>query len=278
VTDFNGNVTALRPLTDVEALDFLRSQPNGRISAKPGALGKRWNWHHKKVSGRLNTWARQGLITKRRNSIQTTDILSDQNQPAQPIEKQIVPAQQILPEIPVSNGHANGALPAISSRGANAPVPNASNEAPPNAQNYAGGEQNYAPVRRQPGIVFASYVAALSLASVSAGFSITGLTSIFVGAFWPVIAMGAALELGKLSAVALLGRGAVARPLRAALTALIAVLMGLSAVGAYGFLAKAHIGHAVEGDVAVAGKLADVDGRLEAQRAALVLQSHKTGI
>ena len=56
-----------------------------------------------------------------------------------------------------------------------------------------------------PGIVGASYIAALSLASVSAFFSITGMTSIFIGAFWPVICMGVALELGKLSAVAWLG-------------------------------------------------------------------------
>jgi hypothetical protein len=38
-----------------------------------------------------------------------------------------------------------------------------------------------------------------------AGFSIYGMTSIFVGAFWPVIGMGVALEVGKLSAVAWLG-------------------------------------------------------------------------
>ena len=48
-------------------------------------------------------------------------------------------------------------------------------------------------------------MAALALATVSAGFSITGMTSIFVGSFLPVIGMGVALELGKLSTVAWLG-------------------------------------------------------------------------
>ena len=38
-------------------------------------------------------------------------------------------------------------------------------------------------------------LAALALATVSAGFSIYGFTSIFVGAFWSVIGMGVALEL-----------------------------------------------------------------------------------
>src|SRR5215471_14776781 len=56
------------------------------------------------------------------------------------------------------------------------------------------------------GVVVATTVAALSLAAVSAGFSITGMTAVFVGATVPVVAMGVALELGKLSAVAWLGR------------------------------------------------------------------------
>jgi hypothetical protein len=109
--------------------------------------------------------------------------------------------------------------------------------------------------------------AALALATVSAGFSITGMTSIFVGAYWPVIGMGMALEVGKLSAVAWLGhqRGTASWRLRAALTILVAVLMGLNAVGCYGFLAKAHIGNQVEGDVAVAGRAADIEGRISVQ-------------
>src|SRR5262249_29401824 len=82
----------------------------------------------------------------------------------------------------------------------------------------------------------------------------TGLTSIFVGAFWPVIAMGVALELGKLCAVAALPTLRWG-PLKAALIALVVVLMGLNAIGAYGFLAKAHIASAVTGEVAVAAAL-----------------------
>jgi len=105
-------------------------------------------------------------------------------------------------------------------------------------------------------------VAALALAAVSAGFSITGMTSIFVGATVPVIGMGVALELGKLSAAAWLGRYGGKPALRGALIVLVAVLMGLNAIGAYGFLAKAHIGHAVAGDVAVTGRAADIDARI----------------
>jgi hypothetical protein len=110
-------------------------------------------------------------------------------------------------------------------------------------------------------------LAALALATVSAGFSIYGMTSIFVGAFLPVIAMGVALELGKLRAVTWIGRNSSspAWGLKGALAALVIVLMGLNVVGAFGFLAKAHIGHRVEGDVAVAGRSADVEARLSVQ-------------
>jgi hypothetical protein len=45
--------------------------------------------------------------------------------------------------------------------------------------------------------------------------------------------------------------------------------MSLNAVGAYGFLAKAHIGHQVEGDIVVASRLADIDGRIAVQSGAL---------
>jgi hypothetical protein len=123
------------------------------------------------------------------------------------------------------------------------------------------------PVTRHDGggVTVCATVAALALAAVSAGFSITGMTAVFVGATLPVIGMGVALELGKLSAVACLGRRYGSAPLRVALAVLVAVLMGLNAIGAYGFLAKAHINHRVEGDVAVAGRSADIDGRITVQ-------------
>jgi hypothetical protein len=121
--------------------------------------------------------------------------------------------------------------------------------------------------RRPFGVTFSATVSALALATVSAGFSITGMTSIFVGSFWPVVAMGVALESSKLSAVAWLARYRSTAPwrLRTALVALVAVLMALNAIGAYGFLARAHIGHAVDGDVAAAGLAADIDARISMQ-------------
>jgi hypothetical protein len=115
-------------------------------------------------------------------------------------------------------------------------------------------------------VTVATTVAALALAAVSAGFAIIGMTAVFVGAIVPVIGMGIALELGKLSAVAWLGRGSGSWALRAALVVLVAVLMGLNAIGAYGFLAKAHIGHRVEGETALASRVADIEARIGLQK------------
>jgi hypothetical protein len=115
------------------------------------------------------------------------------------------------------------------------------------------------------GVTVATFTAAFALATVSAGFSINGMTSIFVGALYPVIGMGIAIELGKLSAVAWLGRYQGSPALRAALIVLVAVLMALNAVGAFGYLSKAHIASALAGDLAVAGRSADVETRIVVQ-------------
>jgi hypothetical protein len=79
--------------------------------------------------------------------------------------------------------------------------------------------------------------------------------------------MGAALELGKLRAVTWIGRNGSAKwwGLKGALTVLVLVLMGLNVIGAFGFLAKAHIGHQVEGETAVADRSADVEARISVQ-------------
>jgi hypothetical protein len=120
------------------------------------------------------------------------------------------------------------------------------------------------------GITGATLTAALALATVSGGFSITGMTAVFVGATAPVIGMGIALELGKLSAVAWLGhQRSSGWGLKLSLTILVAILMALNAVGCFGYLSKAHIGHQVEGDVAVAGRGADVEARLSMQAGVL---------
>jgi hypothetical protein len=93
------------------------------------------------------------------------------------------------------------------------------------------------------------------------------MTSIFTGALYQVIGMDAALELGKLSAVAWLGHhnGSASWGLKLSLTMLVAILMTLNAVGCFGYLSKARITSALVGDLAVAGRNADTDARLSMQ-------------
>lgn len=79
-----------------------------------------------------------------------------------------------------------------------------------------------------------------------------------------------ALEIGKLSAVAWLGaRHAASRWLKGAIVTLVGTLMGLNAVGAYGFLSKAHLDHSVAGEVAIDAKAADVEARRQVAEASV---------
>jgi hypothetical protein len=123
------------------------------------------------------------------------------------------------------------------------------------------------PVERPAGrhrvILACALVSALGMATVSAGFSIFGFTIVFGGYFWPIIAMGCWLEACKLSGVAWLGTGRGSRRLRATVTVLVGILMTLNAVGCFGFLVRAHVGHQVAGETAVTARLADVDARIE---------------
>ena len=118
--------------------------------------------------------------------------------------------------------------------------------------------------RRRGLIPIVMACAALAVAGVSASFSIIGLTAVFTGAFWAVVGMGAAMECAKLSAVGWLGRRyATSRALKGAIVALIVTLMGLNAIGSYGFLAKAHIEHAFSAQSQVADHQARIDARKE---------------
>ena len=54
---------------------------------------------------------------------------------------------------------------------------------------------------------------ALTLSSVSAYYSIIGLTALFAGAFWPVVIMGSVLELGKVTTASWLYRNWKSPPL-----------------------------------------------------------------
>jgi hypothetical protein len=220
-------------------------------------LGRRWGWPRQAVSRRLKAWRKAGLVTRRGDTVAAVAEGRVTLVPPPATVADNVRSDVATPELEKRNAIKDVAATVASSRDEISRCVNgAATFVPPSCQ-----------VERHLAVARCTFLAALMLATVSAGFSISGLTSIFIGAFWPVVAMGCALELGKLSAVAWLSRrsSTAGWRLRASLVALVAVLMGLNAIGAYGFLAKAHIGHQVEGDIAGRWSSADVDARIAVQ-------------
>jgi MarR family len=51
------------PLNEEGALNWLRSQPAGHVTATAAELGRRWGWHRQRVGRRLAAWAKSGLVT-----------------------------------------------------------------------------------------------------------------------------------------------------------------------------------------------------------------------
>jgi hypothetical protein len=93
-------------------------------------------------------------------------------------------------------------------------------------------------------MIFGSFtlIVALIISGIAAYYSIAGLTAIFSTAVVPIIIMGAALEIGKITAAVWLklnwSRASVAYKLY--LVPAVMVLMLLTSMGIFGFLSKAH--------------------------------------
>ena len=89
-----------------------------------------------------------------------------------------------------------------------------------------------------------TFISAISISVIAAGYSIIGLATLFAGATTAIIAMGGALEVGKLVAASWLynnWRSDVPRLLKAYLFIAIIVLVFITSMGIFGFLSKAHL-------------------------------------
>jgi len=89
-----------------------------------------------------------------------------------------------------------------------------------------------------------TFLSAISISVIAAGYSIIGLATLFAGAVIPIIAMGSALEVGKLVAASWLynnWKSDVPRLLKAYLFGAIIVLIFITSMGIFGFLSKAHL-------------------------------------
>jgi hypothetical protein len=89
-----------------------------------------------------------------------------------------------------------------------------------------------------------TFLSAISISIIAAGYSIVGLATLFAGAVVPIILMGSALEVGKLVAASWLyhnWNSDVPRLLKSYLFIAIIVLIFITSLGIFGFLSKAHL-------------------------------------
>lgn len=99
-------------------------------------------------------------------------------------------------------------------------------------------------------INYIAFATSLLVAGVAAWFSVIGLATIFSGSYWPVIIMGGVLEIGKLVTAAFLHIqwNKINTLMKTYLSAATFVLMVITSLGIFGFLAKANIEQNLQGD------------------------------
>ena len=90
-------------------------------------------------------------------------------------------------------------------------------------------------------------IAALAVSVIAAWFSIVGLVAVFPGAATAIIAMGIALEAAKLVTANTLFRqwNKLNKLFKAYFVAATILLSGITSLGIFGYLSKAHIQHSV---------------------------------
>lgn len=84
---------------------------------------------------------------------------------------------------------------------------------------------------------------ALVISGVAAYYSIVGLTAIFAAAFWPIVIMGTALEVGKVVSTVWLHYNweRASLKIKAYLVPAVIILMIITSLGIFGFLSRAHL-------------------------------------
>lgn len=108
---------------------------------------------------------------------------------------------------------------------------------------------------------------ALAISAVGVFYSISGLAAIFSGAVIPIIVMGAALEAGKIGAIVWMHKywRRANLQFKLYLVPAIIVLMLITSMGIYGFLAKAHLSQVIPSGDAVS-KVQILDERIATER------------
>lgn len=121
-------------------------------------------------------------------------------------------------------------------------------------------------------IAWLTLLSGLTISGVAVYYSVAGLMSIFAAAAIPIMVMGIFLETSKLVATVWLKRywGVAPLPIRIYLSIAVLILMLITSMGIYGFLAKAHLTNtASSGDVVA--KVAIIDEKLRTQQENILL-------
>lgn len=121
-------------------------------------------------------------------------------------------------------------------------------------------------------INYIALLVALALSTVSAYYSIIGLTTIFVSAFWPVIFMGSTLEIAKLVTASWLYHNwdIASKKIKTYLTVSILILMIITSMGVFGFLSKAHIDQTVKMSTGSSDILRDINYQIKVEEDAIL--------
>jgi len=103
------------------------------------------------------------------------------------------------------------------------------------------------------------------ISAVAAYYSIAGLTTIFAGAFWPVVIMGSVLEVGKLVAISWLYQNWNYAPklIKYYFLCAIFILMIITSMGIFGFLSRAHIEQSLSLNTGVGEQIQIVDNQIK---------------
>ena len=115
-------------------------------------------------------------------------------------------------------------------------------------------------------INYLAFLTSLLVAGVAAYFSVIGLATIFAGSFWPVVIMAGALEVGKIVTAGFLHIrwSDINSWFKVYLSAAVVVLMLITSLGIFGFLAKVNIEQTLQGD-RFSLELSIIDKRLDAK-------------
>jgi hypothetical protein len=259
-----------RSFDDAEALAWLRSQPGGTVNASAAQLARTWGWNRVRAGRRLRAWQTIGYIQRNGHAITVNDDETAGVTDAVTESVTAVTADHGVTEgvtEAVTDAVTEPVTAATTDRRVTVGVTEAVTDAVTRVAPVSAVKHRRTPVTFAPIGEHLTLSAAVALTSVSAAFSIDGLTAIFAGAFWPVLAMGIALEVGKLVATAWLRENWRTAPwaLRTGLAAMIAVLMALNAVGVFGFLTRAHLERQLAIEVVAADRAAEIEARLLVQ-------------